>query len=280
MKVFTRIGPLQAFLNEQKTNGKSVGLVPTMGALHPGHASLVEASRTKGDFTVCSLFVNPAQFNDPGDLAKYPRDLPADERLLTSAGCQALFAPDSQEMYKGPNKVHFDLGQLDKVLEGKFRPGHFSGVALVVSKLFNIFRPHRAYFGQKDYQQFKVIALINEELNFDVELHCMPTVREQDGLAMSSRNLRLKPDERREAASLFRTLTQSREALLKGHPWPAVRAKAEENLRSSNLIRLEYFELTDKDNLQAGAGENLDNAILLIAAFVGAVRLIDNLPVK
>lgn len=280
MKVFTRIGPLRAFLDEQKFSGKSIGLVPTMGALHSGHTSLVQASRANGDFTVCSLFVNPAQFNDPADLAKYPRDLAADERLLSSAGCQALFAPDVAEMYRQSSQTRFDFGQLDKVLEGKFRPGHFSGVALVVSKLFNIFHPHRAYFGHKDYQQFKIISMINQDLNFDIELHCLPTIREPDGLAMSSRNVRLNPDERQHASSLFRNLTSAREALLKGMSWQAVREKAEKNLQSSGMIRLEYLELADKDTLQTDKLDNLGNGILLIAAIVGAVRLIDNLPIK
>jgi pantoate--beta-alanine ligase len=280
MKVFTRIGPLQAFLAEQRSAGKSIGLVPTMGALHIGHTSLVEASRASGDFTVCSLFVNPAQFNDPRDLEKYPRDLPADIALLTQAGCQALFAPEDSEMYRRSSQVQFDFGQLDKILEGKYRPGHFSGVALVVAKLFNIFRPHQAYFGRKDFQQFKIISIINDDLDFGVKLHCRPTIREVDGLAMSSRNMRLNTVERKQAMLLFQNLSIARKALLDGEPWGKVQSRARENFQRASGVRLEYFELADTDTLATGEQINPDNAILLVSAFVGSVRLIDNLPVS
>jgi pantoate--beta-alanine ligase len=279
MKVFTRIGPLQAFLEEQRIAGNSIGLVPTMGALHSGHTSLVEASCASGDFTVCSLFVNPAQFNDPRDLEKYPRDLPADIDLLTKAGCKALFAPEDSEMYRRSSQVHFDFGHLDKVLEGKYRPGHFSGVALVVAKLFNIFRPHQAYFGRKDFQQFKIISIINDDLDFGVRLHCRPTVRESDGLAMSSRNMRLNVSERKQAAILYQNLTIARKALLEGVPWQKVQSRATENFRAARGVRLEYFELADTETLAMGEVKDLDSAILLVAAFVGAVRLIDNLQI-
>lgn len=251
-----------------------------MGALHRGHSSLVQASRNNGDFTVCSLFVNPTQFNDAADLAKYPRSLAADKALLTQAGCQALFVPDDTEMYAHPSQVRFDLGQLDKVLEGKYRPGHFSGVALVVSKLFNIFRPDIAYFGQKDYQQFKIISLINDELLFGIRLQCHPTIREEDGLAMSSRNLRLDPEERKKAASLYRHLSVARNALLAGEPWSGVRAETEGNLRSLGGVELEYFELADKDTLSTDGLKKPEDGILLIAAYVGQVRLIDNLSIS
>jgi pantoate--beta-alanine ligase len=280
MKVFTRIGPLQAFLAGQKSAGKSVGLVPTMGALHSGHTSLVEASCANGDFTVCSLFVNPTQFNDPRDLEKYPRDLPADISLLTQAGCQALFAPENSEMYRRPSQVNFDFRTLDKILEGKYRPGHFSGVALVVAKLFNIFRPHQAYFGRKDFQQFKIISIINDDLDFGVRLHCLPTIREADGLAMSSRNMRLNAGERKQAVLLYQNLSIARQALLDGEPWERVQSQASENFKAAQGVKLEYFELADIDTLATDNQKNLDHAILLVAAFVGSVRLIDNLPIS
>lgn len=280
MKVFNRIGPLQAFLREQRLEGKSIGLVPTMGALHRGHTSLIEASRANSDLTICSLFINPTQFNDPLDLAKYPRDLASDKQLLTEAGCQVLFAPENSDMYGKPSQIHFDFGELDKVLEGKFRPGHFSGVALVVSKLFNIVSPDHAYFGCKDYQQFRIISVLTKELKFNLNLHCLPTIREEDGLALSSRNLRLNTDERKKASSLFRNLSAAREALLDGAPWPDIRSRAEENLRTIPGVKLEYFELADKTTLNPGKPGDMENGILLIAAFVGTVRLIDNLHIK
>ena len=278
MKFFTRIGPLQAFLNEQRIAGKSIGLVPTMGALHRGHMSLIEASQENGDFTVSSLFVNPTQFNDPGDLERYPRDLDTDKLLLEKAGCQVLFAPDTREMYARQSQVRFDFGQFDKILEGKYRPGHFSGVALVVSKLFNIVRPDSAYFGRKDFQQFKIISIINDDLNFGIKLHCRPTVREVDGLAMSSRNLRLSADGRNHATTLYRNLLSARQSLLDGISWSQVRAEVEENFRSSAGVQLEYFELADSATLSTEV-KDLTKGILLVAAIVGPVRLIDNLPI-
>jgi pantoate--beta-alanine ligase len=276
MEFFTRIGPLQAFLNQQRIAGKSIGLVPTMGALHRGHMSLIEASLRNGDFTVSSLFVNPTQFNDPGDLERYPRDLAKDKVLLEKAGCDVLFAPDTAEMYAHKSRVTFDFGQLDKILEGKFRPGHFGGVGLVVSKLFNIVRPDAAYFGRKDFQQFKIISTINDDLNFGIALHCLPTVREDDGLAMSSRNLRLGAAERKLAATLYENLSSARKALLDGTSWDKVQAQVKENFRATTGITLEYFELADSDTLSTEL-KNPANGILLIAAVVGTVRLIDNL---
>jgi pantoate--beta-alanine ligase len=276
MEVFKRIGPLKAFLDDQRSRGSSVGLVPTMGALHQGHISLIEASRKNGDFTVCSLFVNPTQFNDPQDLKKYPRNLALDEAMLRNNGCKALFAPDVDEMYEQDHRLQFEFGEIGHVLEGKFRPGHFSGVALVVSKLFNIVRPAHAYFGCKDYQQFRIISLLNEEMKFGIKLHGMPTVREPDGLAMSSRNALLSPEERRQAPNLFRCLLKARKDLLSGIPWTEVRTHALANLAG---VRLDYFELVSKTTLD-GTPQKLGDCILLIAAHFGNVRLIDNLPIS
>ncbi|MFM7487147.1 MAG: 4-phosphopantoate--beta-alanine ligase, partial [Cytophagales bacterium] len=157
MRLFEKIKQLRSFLWTQKAAGKSIGLVPTMGALHGGHLHLIASSKAENDITVCSVYVNPTQFNNSADLANYPRTLAKDQQLLAESGCDVMFAPSNQEMYQLPSQLKFDFGSLDKTLEGEFRPGHFSGVALVVSKLFNIVQPHRAYFGQKDYQQFKVI---------------------------------------------------------------------------------------------------------------------------
>src|ERR1043165_7630788 len=187
MEIFKEIQSLKAFLS-QKRNSVSIGLVPTMGALHAGHLSLIEASKRENQLTVCSIFVNPAQFNNAKDLEKYPRTLERDLGMLEKAGCDVVFAPDAKMMYEAEPMIKFDFGDLDKILEGEFRPGHFSGVALVVSKFFHIIKPTVAYFGQKDFQQFKVIEKLVKELKFDLQLKPMPIFRESDGLAMSSRN--------------------------------------------------------------------------------------------
>ena len=278
MEIFKQIGPLQAFLNNKRSEGASIGLVPTMGALHNGHISLIEASRKNGDFTVCSLFVNPKQFNNSQDLAKYPRNLSADEAILRQARCSLLFAPDVTEMYEQARELHFDFGELGHILEGKFRPGHFSGVALVVTKLFNIVKPSNAYFGCKDYQQFRIISLLNEEMKFGIRLYGMPTVREKDGLALSSRNMLLNPEERKRAPILYQTLRQSRKELLQGNSWTNVRTEMVETLNKVPWMRLEYLELANKITLGNTFG-HLRDSILLIAAYVGDVRLIDNLAI-
>jgi pantoate--beta-alanine ligase len=278
MEIFKRIGPLQAFLNDRRSPGVSVGLIPTMGALHRGHLSLIEAARRNGDITVCSLFVNPTQFNDPRDLEKYPRNLTLDQQMLEGVGCDVLFAPDAQEMYTRVPAIKFEFGEMSRVLEGKFRPGHFSGVGQVVAKLFNIVRPDHAYFGMKDYQQCRIISLLNNELNFGIRLHTLPTVREPDGLAMSSRNARLNSSDRTNATVLYRTLQQSKKELLAGRPWEKVRMEAARDLGGIEGIHLEYFELANKEDL-SDEFKNLNECVLLIAAHVGPVRLIDNLQI-
>jgi pantoate--beta-alanine ligase len=195
---------------------------------------------------------------------------------LLDAECDVIFAPNNCEMYAKPSSLHFDLGQLDKILEGKFRPGHFSGVALVVSKLFNIVQPNRAYFGQKDFQQYKVISKIVEELLFDVRLCSVPIVREPSGLAMSSRNQRLSESERSDAAVLYQSLLMAKELLLKGEKLESVKDKVKQKCEQFPRIKLEYFELADTENLNAT--ETVSNkTVLLMAAYVGEVRLIDNL---
>ena len=205
MHIFKEIKPLRAFLNQKRAEQESIGLVPTMGALHRGHLALIQASKAENKLTVCSIYVNPTQFNNSADLEKYPRTLPADIALLEEAGCDVLFCPGNQEMYRDVSTLTMDFGGVDKILEGKFRPGHFSGVGLVVSKLFNIVAPDRAYFGQKDFQQFSVIARLVKELQFGLELRRIPTLRESDGLAMSSRNMRLNESDRKKRwSSLMR----------------------------------------------------------------------------
>ncbi|GHN00736.1 pantothenate synthetase [Cytophagales bacterium WSM2-2] len=275
MEIFKEIKPLKAFLS-QKPNSISVGLVPTMGALHAGHLSLIEASRRENELTVCSVFVNPAQFNNTKDLEKYPRTLDHDLEMLKKSGCDVVFVPEIDEMYETTPSIKFDFGDLDKILEGEFRPGHFSGVALVVSKFFHIIKPTVAYFGQKDFQQFKIIEKLVKELKFDLQLRPMPIFRESDGLAMSSRNMRLNASERQKAIVFFQSLTEAKKMLKQGEKIAQVKEAVKQKCRSIEGVRLEYFELVNIENLKATESVT-DKSILLIAGFVGEVRLIDNL---
>ena len=199
MKVIHTIEDLQAGLSVLKAQGKKVGLVPTMGALHAGHASLVKRSVNENDVTVVSVFVNPTQFNDKNDLVKYPRTLEADCKLLEDCGATLVFAPSVEEMYPEPDTRQFGYAPLDTVMEGAFRPGHFNGVCQIVSKLFDAVKPHRAYFGEKDFQQLAIIREMVRQMKFDLEIVGCPIVREEDGLALSSRNARLSSDERENA---------------------------------------------------------------------------------
>jgi pantoate--beta-alanine ligase len=281
MEIFKQIAPLKAFLNSQKRAGKSIGLVPTMGALHAGHLSLIQASKAQNSFTVCSIFVNPTQFNNAGDLQKYPRTLDKDTLLLEKVECDVIFCPDSVEMYPEKSVMKFDFGHLDKVMEGAFRPGHFSGVGLVVSKLFNIIQPDRAYFGQKDWQQFAVIRKLVDELNFDLTLTSVPTSREPDGLAMSSRNLRLDAEQRQTATVFYQALLAAKDALRQGKTVSEARAVVQEKFDGRTGVSLEYFELADSKNLNTL--ENVkasEQPIMCIAGFVGEIRLIDNMFVE
>ncbi|MDZ7648519.1 MAG: pantoate--beta-alanine ligase [Cytophagales bacterium] len=279
MDIFNEIGPLKAFLGQKKIGFNSVGFVPTQGALHEGHLSLIEASQTENSVTVCSIFINPAQFNNPADLAKYPRTLEADKVLLERAKCDVLFCPETTQMYSSQSPMTFDFGYLDKTMEGYYRPGHFSGVALVVSKLLHIVSPDRAYFGQKDYQQFKIIEKLVADLKFDVSLRCMPIKREADGLAMSSRNARLSADQRGKATVFYQSLVEARALLRQGKSMENVHALIVKKFESMGDVKLEYLELADTTNLSPT--ENVsDNTVLLIAGFVGEIGLIDNLIMK
>jgi pantoate--beta-alanine ligase len=249
-----------------------------MGALHQGHLSLIKASKSENSLTVCSIYVNPSQFNNPSDLAKYPRTLEQDIELLKKANCDVLFCPDNAEMYTSENQLKFDFGELDKILEGFYRPGHFSGVALIVAKLFHIISPDKAYFGQKDFQQYKIIEKLVEELKFDVSLRCMPIEREPDGLAMSSRNARLSDLQRPKAVIFYESLQKASELLKKGNSMKDIQRLIRSKCEDSNEVRLEYLELADETSLSLI--ENIsDKAILLIAGYLGEVRLIDNVKV-
>ena len=278
MEIFKQIAPLQAYLRDLKCQRKSIGLVPTMGALHDGHISLIRASKARNQVTVSSIFVNPIQFNDQNDLVKYPRNIEKDRELLESAGCDVLFNPENEEMYPKRSALTMDFGDLDKIMEGKFRPGHFSGVALVVSKLFNIVQPDHAYFGQKDWQQFAVIQRLTDELNFNIELHNVATLREPDGLALSSRNLRLNGGERETATVFYKALVLAKGALQQGKSIHEVKPKIRAFVEQHSGVRLEYFELVDSKNLNVL--ENVEQSgrpIICIAGYVGEIRLIDNM---
>ncbi len=276
MEIFSQIGPLRAFLEQKKMIGKSVGFVPTMGALHDGHLSLIKVSRQENDITVCSIYVNPTQFNNPDDLARYPRPLERDTEMLKSSGCEVLFCPSNEEIYPEESIITFDFGHLENVLEGKFRPGHFSGVAKVVAKLLNIVQPRWTYFGQKDFQQFKIVERLVRELKFNTQLRCVSIQREEDGLAMSSRNMRLTAEQRKQATVFYESLKMASRKLAAGISMPDIKGDVKNYCASKPGIQLEYFELADATNLVIR--ENVTgNAILLIAGYVGDVRLIDNL---
>ncbi|MFT4031823.1 MAG: pantoate--beta-alanine ligase [Siphonobacter sp.] len=272
MQIFERIADLRAYL-KGKT---SIGLVPTMGALHEGHLSLIAASRNENKLTVCSVFVNPIQFNNPDDLARYPRTLQEDCKMLEAAGCDAVFAPTVAEMYGSKPAITFDFGNLERVLEGAFRPGHFNGVGIVVSKLFHIVQPDRAYFGQKDLQQCLVIRRMIQDLSFPVELIICPIVREKDGLAMSSRNRNLTTYERSVAPFIYQQLQQAGKALKAGKSVSEVKELVSKAYAEQPDFKLEYFEIADIETLSSLAAFRTPAAIC-VAAYLGKVRLIDNL---
>jgi pantoate--beta-alanine ligase len=278
MEIFKQIAPLKAFLSTAKQQRKSIGLVPTMGALHSGHLALIAASKAENDITVATIYVNPTQFNNAADLEKYPRTLDKDTELLQQVQCDAVFCPDDAEMYPRPSTVKLDFGALEQVMEGKFRPGHFSGVAIVVSKLFHIVEPDNAYFGQKDWQQFAVISELCEQLKFNVTLHSIATLRESDGLAMSSRNLRLQPPQRGQATVFYKALKAAQEYLRAGQDVETVKLRVKKEVESAHGFRLEYFELADSKNLKLlqNVSES-DTPIMCIAGYAGEVRLIDNM---
>ncbi len=280
MHTFKEIAPLRTYLNTLHSTHSSVGFVPTMGALHEGHLSLIRASKKENSTTVCSIYVNPTQFGNPKDLEKYPRMLEQDLSLLEGESCDIVFCPENQEMYERPAHVSIAFKDLDNVLEGEFRPGHFSGVAQVVAKLFNIVQPDRTYFGQKDFQQVVLINRLVEALKFNVKVITMPIVREADGLAMSSRNQRLSPTERKQASVLFACLHQTRDGILAGKAMDALREQARA-LCSESGVTLEYLAVADrKDFILLNQVTDPSQAVILIAAQVGPVRLIDNLFVQ
>lgn len=277
MQVFHTIAEARAYLDLQRQQSKSIGFVPTMGALHAGHLSLIEASKRDNGCTVCSIFVNPIQFNNSDDLARYPRTLEADCELLLPSGCDVVFAPSAEEMYPEKALLKFDFGDLECVMEGEFRPGHFNGVGIVVAKLFNIIQPNRTYFGQKDLQQVAVVRRMMIDLGFQIKLHPCPTLREADGLAMSSRNRNLTQEERAVASHIFKGLSLAKSLLLSGLQPSEVQHKITEYFALQPAFRLEYFEIVHAHSLQKiEVLQPAGQTALCIAAYLGKVRLIDN----
>jgi pantoate--beta-alanine ligase len=276
MRLVRTINELRAILAEERQAG-SIGLVPTMGYLHQGHLSLVEASRAQNRFTVMSIFVNPTQFGPSEDFERYPRDFERDRALAEAAGVDLLFHPESAEMYPAGYRTYVTVEGLSERLCGRFRPGHFRGVATVVSKLFHLVQPRRAYFGQKDAQQVAVLRKMVRDLDFDLEIVVCPTVREPDGLALSSRNVYLSPAERQAATVLSRALSWAKERVQEGERQAAVLlAGMQRILEAEPLCRLEYLEVVDAENLEPLAHLGGD-VLIALAAHFGKTRLIDNI---
>lgn len=277
MKVVHTIKDLQNELSAYRNVGKSIALVPTMGALHRGHSSLVERAVAENDIVVVSIFVNPTQFNDKNDLKNYPRTLEADCALLEGVGAGIAFAPTVEEMYPEPDTREFSFAPLDTVMEGACRPGHFNGVAQIVSKLFYAVEPDRAYFGEKDFQQLAIIREMVRQLNMDLQIVGCPIVRESDGLALSSRNTLLSPEERERALTISRTLFASL-SYAKEHSLAATKSFVEDAINNTEGLKLEYYQIVDGNTLQSiKEWSDSDYAVGCIALFCGNVRLIDNI---
>ena len=280
MLVVETINQLHAFLAAARSEGKSIGLVPTMGALHEGHASLVERSVKENDVTVVSVFVNPTQFNDKGDLERYPRTLEADCALLSALGTDCVFAPSVEEVYPEPDTRVFDFDPLDKVMEGVYRPGHFNGVAQIVSKLFMYVEPTRAYFGEKDFQQLAIIREMVRQQGFALEIVGCPIVREADGLAMSSRNTLLTPEQRVTALAISKALFESVK-YAETHTLSETKQMVEQAIADNEGLELEYYEVVDGNTLQpVAAWDDTDYIVGCITVYCGKVRLIDNIRYK
>ena len=280
MKLIHTINELRAELDVQRKAGKKIGLVPTMGALHDGHASLVKLAVAENEVVVVSDFVNPTQFNDKNDLLKYPRTLEADCELLEKENATYVFAPSVEEIYPEPDTRQFSYAPLDTVMEGKFRPGHFNGVCQIVSKLFMIVEPDRAYFGEKDFQQLAIIREMVKQMNFPIEIIGCPIVREHDGLALSSRNARLSDVERQQALNISKTLFLSKE-FAPSHTVAETQQFVEDAIAASEELELEYFELVDGNTLQKISNwEETTYAVGCITVYCGDVRLIDNIKYK
>lgn len=277
MEIIRTVAELEARTADLRQQGRSIGLVPTMGALHAGHMSLVKRAREENDIVVASVFVNPTQFNNPEDLRTYPRTEQADCTLLEQGGVDIAFIPTAEEIYPEPDTRVFDLGPVAEVMEGAMRPGHFNGVAQIVSKLFAMTCPTRAYFGEKDFQQIAVIRRMTELEGFDLEIVPCPIQREQDGLALSSRNVRLTPEQRAIAPAIAKTLVSSLD-WAKTHNVEQTKRFVTETVNSFPHMKVEYYEIVDGKTMQPVSDWSLTKEpVGCITVFCGDVRLIDNI---
>jgi hypothetical protein len=277
MNIYKTAEELRSFITEERKQGHRIAFVPTMGALHEGHLSLVRRALKENDCCIVSVFVNPTQFNNPRDLETYPRTLDADSHLLTSIGTTALFAPEVETIYPEPDTRVFHVGAVAEVMEGKYRPGHFNGVMQVVSRLFDLVQPDCAYFGEKDFQQIAVLRAMAREIKSPVEIIACPIVREEDGLARSSRNTLLSEEGRAQAPNIYRILSESRTWSKELSP-KAVIERATQLLDAIPTLRVEYFEIVDADTLQPiTRWEDSPKPHGCITVYCGEVRLIDNI---
>lgn len=274
MRKIDSINEVVGLVSEIKAQGKTIGLVPTMGALHIGHLSLIEKARKENDIIICSVFVNPIQFNNQEDLDKYPRDIEKDCLLLEDAGCDYVFSPSAEEVYAEKPTEKFDFGALETVMEGKMRPGHFNGVATIVSRLFNWINPTRAYFGEKDFQQLAIIKDMVRQLNSPVEIVPCPIVRESDGLAMSSRNMRLS-EEKRAIASKINSILKKSVSMKENISLSQIKSFVKNEFSLLKDFELEYFELVDDATLQPVNQKGENGVVGCVAVWLGGVRLID-----
>jgi len=281
VEIIEEIGKARDRCESIRKEGKTIGFVPTMGFFHEGHLSLMKRAREENDVVVVSIFVNPIQFGPQEDYERYPRDRERDVRLAQGVGVDILFIPKEEEMYPDGYSTYVEVVDLTEGLCGKSRPGHFKGVTTVVLKLFEIVRPHRAYFGKKDYQQFRVIERMTNDLNLPIEIVALPTVREKDGLAMSSRNVYLSDEERKSALSLYRSLMLAKELIDKGERSPTqIKKKMMEFILSHpHVKKIDYIEIVDKYTLKP-VKKVTENALIALAVWVGEARLIDNMEVS
>lgn len=280
MEIVESSAELEARIAALKKAGKVIGFVPTMGALHQGHLSLAMEAGQQADVVVVSVFVNPTQFNNSADLERYPRDIQKDADLLATTPCELLFVPTVKEVYPEPDTRVFDFGSLDKVMEGFYRPGHFNGVAQVVSRLFDLVKPDKAFFGEKDFQQLAVVRAMVQQLNYPVEIVACPIVREADGLAMSSRNRLLSDAQRKNAPVIARTLMESCN-FASSHNVEETVSFVTESINAIPELQVEYFEIVDGHSLQrVHSWEEGAYLVGCIAVFAGEIRLIDNVIYK
>ena len=277
MEIYTTITSLQNALKAERSKGLKIGLIPTMGALHEGHLSLVEKAGTICDIVVVSIFVNPTQFNDKNDLANYPRTLESDMELLSTARCEYIFSPSVEEIYPVPDTRRFDFGNLEAVMEGAFRPGHFNGVAQVVSRLFEIVLPDMAFFGRKDFQQMAIIKDLVRQMDVPIEIVSCDIIREKDGLAMSSRNKLLLPEYRDCAPKIYQTLKHAK-YLANLKTVSEIKEYVVNQINATELLKVEYFEIVDDTTLASvESWDEPGTKVGCIAIYAGKIRLIDNI---